>query len=314
MSEIARTLPELKSKLVELVQGFTPGDALDVRACVLELIPVHQTLRQLGVALFPDQSEGAARDRILRYFQRYPLTVIDRDELLIVSGIQEWARRLRELRNDFGWKILSGLAISQMEEEEQEDSALLALPGVKPDQYVLVDVEQDRSAALRWNHAKVLRGKSGSVRDKILEYLLQNVGEQVTGDELRYVANEKTEWARRVRELRTEFGWPIVTKSTGRPDLPVGVYVLTSMQQAPEHDRLINDRDRRMVLQRDKYSCCRCAWNRRDWDPDDPRNLEVHHVVQHVDGGSNTPDNLVTLCNICHDAVHAGEPLEPDQA
>jgi hypothetical protein len=33
-------------------------------------------------------------------------------------------------------------------------------------------------------------------------------------EELKYLAKDKKEWARRVRELRTEQGWPIVTKKT----------------------------------------------------------------------------------------------------
>jgi hypothetical protein len=78
-----------------------------------------------------------------------------------------------------------------------------------------------------------------------------------------YVANEKTEWARRVRELRTELGWPVVTKVTGRPDLSVGVYVLEQDRQSPVHDRKIPDPVRAAVLTRDDHRWCRfgeSAW------------------------------------------------------
>ncbi|MFR5760709.1 MAG: HNH endonuclease [Oscillospiraceae bacterium] len=38
---------------------------------------------------------------------------------------------------------------------------------------------------------------------------------------------------------------------------------------------------------------------------DDPRKmLELHHKQQHKDGGENTVENLITLCNVCHDAIH----------
>ena len=73
--------------------------------------------------------------------------------------------------------------------------------------------------------------------------------------ELSYLANGRTEWARRVRELRTEEGWPIVTKNAGRGDLPVGVYVLEEDRQAYEHDRKIPDDIRVAVLTRDNFSC-----------------------------------------------------------
>ena len=52
------------------------------------------------------------------------------------------------------------------------------------------------------------RPASGSAKSRILSYLLDHVGEWVDGDELRLVA-AIGEWARRVRELRVEQGWPI---------------------------------------------------------------------------------------------------------
>ncbi|WP_323985578.1 HNH endonuclease [Klebsiella aerogenes] len=32
--------------------------------------------------------------------------------------------------------------------------------------------------------------------------------------------------------------------------------------------------------------------------------LELHHIEHHADGGENTLENLITLCNVCHDEVH----------
>jgi len=302
---------ELRRQLTSLLAGLSAATGPDVRTYVLELVPVHFVLRALGVSLFPDESEDAARDRILSYMRRYPLTVIDGEEILVVAGIQEWARRVRELKTQLGWKILSGLAINQMSEGEDNPDAL-DLPDMKPGQYVLVDPAPDLEAAHRWYKANSIRKKKDvSVLDKIRTYLLENVGKQVSGEELRYVANDKSEWARRVRELRTEHGWQVVTKSTGRPDLPVGIYVMATDRQSPPHDRAIADRDRRTVLMRDDYTCQSCGWNRSKWDPADPRNLEVHHVEHHAKGGSNEPENLRTLCNICHDEIHAKERVTP---
>ena len=130
------------------------------------------------------------------------------------------------------------------------------------------------------------------------------MGRGVTGEELRYVAGDKTEWARRVRELRTEFGWPVATKSTGRPDLGIGVYVLQADRQSPEHDRHIPDDVRREVLRRDGYKCCTCSWSHNEWNPSDPRHLELHHVTHHASGGENIKENLTTLCTVCHDKRH----------
>jgi len=51
-----------------------------------------------------------------------------------------------------------------------------------------------------------IRKKNVSVTEKIIEYFRKNVGQEITGEELKYLAKDKKEWARRVRELRTEKG------------------------------------------------------------------------------------------------------------
>jgi hypothetical protein len=155
--------------------------------------------------LISAECASAARDRILYYFRKYPGTTINGGELLVVSGIQEYARRLRELRVQFGWTIVSGVTIKEMREDEHQEVPD-ELKSMKASEYVLLHAEQDRDAAHRWNVANTIRKQRGSVRDKILAFLRANVGQGVTNEELRYVAGDKTEWARRVRELRTEFG------------------------------------------------------------------------------------------------------------
>lgn len=229
--------------------------------------------------------------------------VINGDELLVVSGIQEYARRLRELRVQQGWAIASGVTIKEMCEAEA-DEVPDALKQMRPDDYVLLRATQDRDAAHRWHLANSVRKERLSVRDKILKFMRSSVGQGVTNEELRYVARDKTEWARRVRELRTELGWPIVTKTTGRPDLDIGVYVLQADRQSPEHDRTIPDDVRRSVMRRDGCKCAKCGWSHSEWNPSDPRHLEIHHVRHHVKGGENEEGNLLTLCTVCHDGIH----------
>lgn len=169
----------------------------------------------------------------------------------------------------------------------------------------MISIEQDRDAAHRWQTAKRIRQKDVSVRDKILEFLRSNVGIPVSGEELSYVAKDHTEWARRTRELRTEFGWPIVTKQSGRSDLAMGTYLLEEDRQSPPHDRNIDDRTRRSVLVRDNYCCRRCGWSHEKNNRSDPRHLELHHVTHHINRGANTKDNLITLCTVCHDEWHS---------
>jgi len=303
-----RADPEaVRQKVAKLIKNFEEElKSGELRPKVLALVPVFHGLRDLGKSLIPAEYASAARERILYYFRKYPGTIINGDELLVVSGIQEYARRLRELRVQFGWAIMSGVTTKEMREEEPE-GVPDELNAMRPNEYVLLSAEEDRDAAHRWHVANTIRKQRGSVRDKILRFLKANVGRGVTNEELRYVAGDKTEWARRVRELRTEFGWPIATKTTGLPDLGVGVYLLQADRQSPEHDRSIPDDVRREVLRRDGYKCKACGWSHDEWNPSDPRHLELHHIKHHLRGGANVKENLKTLCNVCHDKVHRKE-------
>ncbi len=307
----------IRKSLVDLLTNFaTELRKSDLRAKVIALIPAFHKLRDLGSSLVPKNEAVSARERVIAYFKRYPRMVINGDELMVVSGIAEWARRVRELRVQFGWSIYSGMtfrdmaedasAVENMEETSALETALGVHPSqIKPDQYVLMREEQDLQAAYRWNVLNEVRRKKVSVTDKIIEYFRRNVGAEITGEELKYLARDKKEWARRVRELRTEQGWPIVTKNSGREDLAVGVYVLEEDRQTYEHDRRIPDPVRLAVLQRDEFKCVRCGWNRLMLSPDDPRKmLELHHVLHHKNKGENTVDNLITLCNVHHDEEH----------
>lgn len=299
----------LRKQLLELIADFEHKLLEDsLREQVLMLIPANHLLRDLGSSLLNEENCNSARDRILAYLLKYPQTIIHGDELMVVAGISEYARRIRELRVQFGWSVLSGITLKEMIEQQDislEELQITSVNCIKTDIYALMTLEQDREAALRWNEANVLRRSKISTKDKILSYLRNNVGRPVTGEELRYLANDNKEWARRTRELRTEDGWPIATKNSGRPELEVGAYLLEEDRQAPIHDRKIPDPVRVNVLERDHHCCRNCHWSHTKKIANDPRMfLELHHIEHHVNGGENTPANLITLCNVCHDDVH----------
>lgn len=296
----------LRSKLLELLIHFEADlQKEDLRLKVLTLVDAFQYLRQMGIAIMPVDANiaTAARNRILLYFQKYTGQIIHGDEILVISGIQDYPRRIRELRVQFGWPISSGVSIKQM----IEAGVLEVASNVKVDTdcYILLKNEQDKEASFRWNLANSIRKEPTGGKQKILAFLRKNVQVAISGDELRYVTNDSSEWARRVRELRTEEGWPIRTKQTGRPDLPQGVYVLEEDKQAEVHDRQIPDLVQVAVLERDKFQCRKCGWQQSARHPNDPRQqLELHHIQAHVKRGENNVENLITLCNTCHDEVH----------
>jgi len=57
------------------------------------------------------------------------------------------------------------------------------------------------------------------------------------------------------------------------------------------------------VRQRDNYTCQICK--KKNFKDDGV--LEVHHIIQRKDGGSDRPDNLVTLHQKCHKNFHLGK-------
>ena len=54
---------------------------------------------------------------------------------------------------------------------------------------------------------------------------------------------------------------------------------------------------------RDGYKCRACGKSKRK----DGVRLEVHHIIRKADGGTDVPENVVTLCEDCHKAHHRGE-------
>jgi len=293
---------KLISELLEALPGYVDGfDERNFRERVQALIGPHHLMRDVGSSLMASAPQSGGK-RILAYFRQFVGEVIAGDELMVVSGISEYARRIRELRVEQGWPISSGVTFK--EQIAQDDSTPTLK--LKPDDYVLLRDEQDLEAAKKWRTAKNIRGEKGTtVSERLIKFFKANVGKVVTNEELRYVANDKTEWARRARELRTDLGWAVATQNTGRPDLKVGEYILEHEHQAEPHDRLIPDEVRAEVLSRDNFRCVVCGWTNDQAVKGDPRTrLELHHVHMHAKGGTNDAANLITLCNVHHDVEH----------
>lgn len=276
-------------ELLESLPSALPQDRARIRAEVLRLADLTEGVRRLArTRLRRLTTKTAAKDRIIAYLKLFPGTVIEGRELQVVAGIQEFARRVRELRVEDGYNISTGYWRKDL----------------KPDQYVLESPEPDEEAADKWRTANHIRRHGGGARDRILALLRAYVHRPVKGELVAYVAGIR-EAARRVRELRRELGWRIVTRQTGRPDLPPGVYVLESESQLPPHDRVIPDDVYERVLERDGYRCRRCGWSVERRHPAGRRQfLEVHHIEHHGRGGPNNPENLITLCNVHHDDLH----------
>lgn len=139
-------------------------------------------------------------------------------------------------------------------------------------------------------------------RDRIKCYLVEHVGEAIDGGTLE-VVGAIGEWARRVRELRHEFGG--MTISTGMDHgagLKQDQYRLESLVCKEPWQRT-GAKTFSAVLKRDDHRCRTCGWCPIDGESAGRRFLEVNHKIQVKRQGKPTVTNLETLCNKCHDAL-----------
>ncbi len=63
-------------------------------------------------------------------------------------------------------------------------------------------------------------------------------------------------------------------------------------------------RCREKVIKRDRVRCKDCGFTPRGIYGNAHSWLEVHHIIPLSDGGSNSLENLITLCKKCHIKRH----------
>lgn len=114
-----------------------------------------------------------------------------------------------------------------------------------------------------------LMAKKKGARTKLREYFLANIGKVMNSDELREVAGGITEWARRIRELRNEEGYKILTHND-RSDLKSGQYLLEDPKPEPAFERAISKETRAFVLDRNGFTCQMCGAVAGEPHPYDP--------------------------------------------
>ena len=131
---------------------------------------------------------------------------------------------------------------------------------------------------------------SGSgARGKLRAYFLANIDRVMDSDELRSVAGNQSEWARRVRELRTEEGYLILTHND-RSHLKPGEYLLETPNPQPAFARAISKETRAYVLDRNGFTCQMCgtvAGEPHPYDPTRKTRLHIGHVIDKSKESSN---------------------------
>lgn len=146
--------------------------------------------------------------------------------------------------------------------------------------------------------------KRGS-RDRLRAYLMLNVGKKLESDELRKASGNVSEWARRIRELRTEEGYQILTHND-RSDLKPGQYLLISPTPVPAFERGISKEVRAFVLDRNGFTCQMCGAVAGEPHPHDLTRiarLHIGHIVDKSMGGTDDPSNLRAVCSVCNEGA-----------
>jgi len=156
--------------------------------------------------------------------------------------------------------------------------------------------------------------RKAGARTKLREHFLSNVGIILNADDLRDIAGGITEWARRVRELRNEEGYEILTHND-RSDLKPGQYVLTSAKPKPAFARAISKETRAYVLDRNGFTCQMCgavAGEPHPYDQGRKTRLHLGHIIDKSHGGSDDATNLRALCSVCNEGAANLTPQRPE--
>jgi biotin operon repressor len=243
------------------------------------------------------RSEGAggARGRILAHLMRHLGDWVSSDELAAVSGIGEWARRIRELRFEQGYEIEEGGG-----------------------RYRILAEAPNLARRDRWRTVTSSRNRDGAAVDRVQALLEALVGETLTLEELNRVAHGK-DGAELARQIRNRELLPIES-SADAPDLGPGDHRLASQRENDRlhpAERLFAEDLRRQVFTRDRFICQVCRIGRTASNV--PPNVVFYLVVRHLDA---SPDdvadlsadrltNLMRLATSCNRCITRGYGFDP---
>lgn len=149
----------------------------------------------------------------------------------------------------------------------------------------------------------------------ILDYLLSHIGEVVEAKDIQKASGWKAEWGRRLRELRDEQGWPILSHKD-RSNLKPGQYILESKKRRPAFARDISKETRAFVLERNGYTCQMCGLAAGDPDPFHAGRtvrLTMGHIIDKSKGGTDDRSNLRAICTNCNEGLSNIAPQKPSQ-
>ncbi len=156
--------------------------------------------------------------------------------------------------------------------------------------------------------------KDGS-KKLILEFFLQNIGKVLESRQIQAASGGASEWARRVRELRNENGYQILTHKD-RVGLKPNQYLMETAKRIPGFARNISKETRAWVLERNGYTCQMCGLAAGDPDPFNQSRtvrLTMGHILDKSKGGNDSPQNLRAICTNCNEGLQNTALPKPDR-
>lgn len=159
------------------------------------------------------------------------------------------------------------------------------------------------------------RAREPGSKQRILDFFLQNLGKVLESRDIQRASGGASEWARRVRELRNEAGYQILSHKD-RADLKPNQYLLETTVRLPAFERSISKETRAQVLERNGYTCQMCGVAAGDPDPLGGKRtvrLTMGHIIDKSKGGEDTPSNLRAVCTNCNEGLQNTALPKPDQ-
>lgn len=156
--------------------------------------------------------------------------------------------------------------------------------------------------------------KPGS-KQLIIEFFLCNIGKVLESKDIQTASGGAVEWARRVRELRNEDGYQILSHKD-RAHLKPNQYLMETAERLPAFARGISKETRAWVLERNGYTCQMCGVAAGDPDPlggNRTVRLTLGHIIDKSKGGEDTPHNLRAVCTNCNEGLQNTAPPKPDR-
>jgi 5-methylcytosine-specific restriction endonuclease McrA len=144
---------------------------------------------------------------------------------------------------------------------------------------------------------------SRGAKKRLREYLRANVGVVIESRDLQKIAGGAVQYDRRLRELREQEGWKILSHNDST-DLKPGQYMLN--ESPPDKgitlERGISKKLRAEVFDRNGFTCQMCGLTPGEIDPDTGRKVRLHvgHIKDKSLGGKEELSNLRTLCSTCN--------------